>query len=157
MRYVYYPGHAFLDDSTICGNLMILRQVTVSSILKEESNGDWETQCTLLLWLSILVLIPFDMASVDTALTDSGPSCGNSSDAVPPLVERMIRMCKEYLANPGPVREMAGVLLARLLSRPDMRAALNRWVPKHGTLRTNGMIDEFLVDIMGDWNAVNSL
>ncbi|CAM6128397.1 unnamed protein product [Calypogeia fissa] len=124
----FFPHQACDLEVTVTLLERCHQEVTVSSILKEESTGDWETQCTLLLWLSILVLIPFDMASVDTALADSGPSCGNSPEAVPPLVERMIRMCKEDLANPGPVREMAGVLLARLLSRPDMRAALNNFV-----------------------------
>ena len=103
-------------------------QVAVGSILKEETTGEWETKCSLLLWLSILVLIPFDLASVDTALAE--PRAMNTSNAneeeTPPLVQRMLKMCMDHLERPGPTREMAGVLLSRLLTRPDMRSALRR-------------------------------
>lgn len=105
-----------------------VNQVIVGSILKEESTGEWETKCCLLLWLSILVLIPFDLASVDTALADSRADARlSSNDEPPPLVQRMIRICTVHLENPGPTREMAGVLLSRLLTRPDMRGALRRY------------------------------
>jgi hypothetical protein len=99
--------------------------VTVGSILKEESTGDWETKCTLLLWLSILVLIPFDMASVDTAMVEPRASnSGGEEEQTPPLVQRMVKLCTEHLSNPGPTREMTGVLLSRLLTRPDMQGTL---------------------------------
>jgi hypothetical protein len=99
--------------------------VTVGSILKEESTGDWETKCTLLLWLSILVLIPFDMASVDTAMVEPRASnAGREEEQTPPLVQRMVKLCTEHLSNPGPTREMTGVLLSRLLTRPDMQGTL---------------------------------
>ncbi|KAJ7541816.1 hypothetical protein O6H91_10G078100 [Diphasiastrum complanatum] len=94
------------------------QEFKVSSISKEERTGEWETECTLLLWLSILVLIPFDMTSVDTSLSES--SFSEKHEPVSPLVERIIQICKDYLSSPGPVREMAGVLLSRLLTRPDM-------------------------------------
>ena len=38
--------------------------------IDDEEGGVWEAQCTLLLWLSILVLLPFHMASLDSSLTD---------------------------------------------------------------------------------------
>jgi hypothetical protein len=98
-------------------------EIEQTSILREESTGQWETKCCLLLWLSMLVLIPFDIASVDTALADSGSMIQN--DEIP-LVKKILALCKDYLASPGPMREMAGVLLSRLLTRPDMQAALQR-------------------------------
>lgn len=101
----------------------------MGSILKEESTGEWETKCCLLLWLSILVLIPFDLASVDTSLADSRAADArlNGDDEPPPLVQKIIKICTVHLENPGPTREMAGVLLSRLLTRPDMRGALRRY------------------------------
>lgn len=101
----------------------------MGSILKEESTGGWETKCTLLLWLSILVLMPFDMASIDTALVEPrAPNIGLCrEEEAPPLVQRMLKMCTDHLESPGPTREMAGVLLSRLLTRPDMRGALKRY------------------------------
>ncbi|BBN05956.1 tubulin-specific chaperone D [Marchantia polymorpha subsp. ruderalis] len=122
----FFPHQACDLEVTVSLLERCHQEVTVSSILKEESTGDWETKCTLLLWLSILVLIPFDMASVDTALADCSDSSSKSN--IPPLVQKIINICKDYLQSPGPVREMSGVLLSRLLTRPDMRAALKDFV-----------------------------
>ena len=98
-------------------------EIEQTSILREESTGQWETKCCLLLWLSMLVLIPFDIASIDTTLADSDYIVANNEI---PLVNKILALCKEYLASPGPMREMAGVLLSRLLTRPDMRPTLQR-------------------------------
>ena len=35
-----------------------------------EDGGLWETRCVLLLWLALLVLVPFDLASIDSSLTN---------------------------------------------------------------------------------------
>ncbi|KAG0570729.1 hypothetical protein KC19_6G183600 [Ceratodon purpureus] len=125
-------------------------EVIVGSILKEESTGEWETKCCLLLWLSILVLIPFDLASVDTSLADSRTADATltADDEPPPLVQKMIKICTAHLENPGPTREMAGVLLSRLLTRPDMRGALRRFMAwTHDSLAAplDGMTGVFLV------------
>ena len=98
-------------------------EIEQTSILREESTGQWETKCCLLLWLSMLVLIPFDIASIDTTLANSNSTIQN--DEIP-LVKKILALCKDYLASPGPMREMAGVLLSRLLTRPDMQPALWR-------------------------------
>ena len=37
----------------------------------DDNNSTWEALCTLTLWLSQLVLIPFDLAIVDSQLTDA--------------------------------------------------------------------------------------
>jgi hypothetical protein len=106
----------------------------------------WEAQYVLLLWLSMLVLIPFDIAIVDSSLAEaptaaqhgtaqasSGSGQGGSSGglasqpaapAFPPLVGTIMELCQRYLASPGSTREMAAVVLGRLLTRPDMAPAL---------------------------------
>eukprot|EP00884_Botryococcus_braunii_P022550 jgi/Botrbrau1/897/Bobra.0167s0018.1 len=88
----------------------------------------WEAQCVLLLWLSQLVLIPFDLAIVDSSLADA-PACDGGT---PPLVAQLIAMCQEHLRSPGSAREMAARVLGRLLTRPDSANALAeflKWVP----------------------------
>ncbi|XP_057830679.2 tubulin-folding cofactor D isoform X2 [Cryptomeria japonica] len=118
----------------------------VLSSLRQESTGEMETKCTMLLWLSILVLIPFDMSSVDTAL--AGAENCSGKDSPPPLVERMITVCKDYLSNPGPMRKMAGVLLSRLVTRPDMKSALKSlttWTQEALGTSTEDTNDIFLV------------
>ena len=37
----------------------------------DDNNSTWEALCTLTLWLSQLVFIPFDLAIVDSQLTDA--------------------------------------------------------------------------------------
>lgn len=69
----------------------------------------WETRYVGLLWLSMLVLVPFDLKSIDSRL-------GKGTT----LVESIITICKQYLKDAGPTREAAAVCLARLLTRPDM-------------------------------------
>lgn len=39
--------------------------------LRQESKGEMEAKCVMLLWLSILVLVPFDISSVDTSIASS--------------------------------------------------------------------------------------
>ncbi len=124
-------------------------------------------QYVLLLWLSMLVLIPFDIAIVDSSLAaeaavpaaadGSGPAAaGGSSGAaaqagagrqggggaiddalallvlpqdVPPIVGTILSLCQRHLASPGSTREMAAVVVGRLLTRPDMAPALAAFLP----------------------------
>lgn len=121
----FFPHHASDLELAVALLESCHGEVEETSILREESTGQWETKCCLLLWLSILVLIPFDIASVDTSLAETNLTV---SSAVPPLVDKILTLCKDYLASPGPMREMAGVLLSRLLTRPDMRIALRSFM-----------------------------
>ena len=84
----------------------------------------------LLLWLTILVLIPFDLATVDSSL-DGVPQ--SSSSDVPPVVARLVALCYSYLADPGIVRDMAASTVAKLLTRPDMGQALQAFLEWCGT------------------------
>ncbi|GBF90082.1 tubulin-folding cofactor D [Raphidocelis subcapitata] len=93
---------------------------------EEGALAAWEAQGVLLLWLSILILTPFDLATVDSAV--GADACAGSSGGVTPLAVRIIELCQGYLEHPGGTREMAALLLARLLTRPDMRPALLRFL-----------------------------
>ncbi|KAJ8565468.1 hypothetical protein K7X08_008044 [Anisodus acutangulus] len=93
--------------------------------LRQESTGEMEAKCVILLWLYILVLIPFDIASVDTNAGDNNYAGG---DEPPPLVLRILELSKDYLSNAGPMRTISGLLLSRLLTRPDMAKAFTSFV-----------------------------
>jgi hypothetical protein len=97
----------------------------------EELGTAWETCATLILWLSILVLIPFDLVTVDSQVSTGGDDgaaaakVGGAGTEAPPVVMRILDLCqRRYLADPGIVRDRAAFLLARLLTRPDMPVAL---------------------------------
>ena len=90
-------------------------------------------QYVLLLWLSMLVLIPFDIVLVDSSLggaaTGQAAAAGSAAGAgYPPLVGTILRLCQRYLASPGSTREMAAVVLGRLLTRPDMAPTLREFL-----------------------------
>ncbi|WZN60722.1 tubulin-specific chaperone D [Chloropicon roscoffensis] len=76
----------------------------------------WEAHCTLLVWLSLLVLIPFDLATIDTREDQGG---GSES-----IVVKIVDTCKAFLLNAGLVRDMAAHLLSQLLTRPDSPGVL---------------------------------
>ncbi|KAK8961092.1 hypothetical protein KSP40_PGU019066 [Platanthera guangdongensis] len=85
--------------------------------LRQESTGEMETQCVTLLWLYILVLIPFDISSVDTSITN----CSQLGVCEPsPLVLKLLKISKEHLSSAGPMRRFSALVLSRLLTRPDM-------------------------------------
>ena len=52
----------------------------------------WETRYVLLLWLSILALVPFDLDSIDSGGGGSGG-----------LISSLVSTCKSFLSDPGPV------------------------------------------------------
>jgi hypothetical protein len=87
---------------------------TLHALARQDSgdHSSWETRYVLLMWMSILVLIPFNLATVDSAIV--------SSDPAKSLVGRIAAVCRFYLSDPGAVRDAGAICLAKLLSRPDM-------------------------------------
>ncbi|CEG50500.1 Beta-tubulin folding cofactor D [Plasmopara halstedii] len=83
----------------------------------------WETRYVLLLWLSMLCLVPFDLNTIDSS------SAGEHTSGTISLVSNIVTLCKNYLSDPGLTQEAAAVCLSRLLSRPDMEQhALTRFL-----------------------------
>ncbi|KAJ1436266.1 Tubulin-specific chaperone D, C-terminal [Sesbania bispinosa] len=93
--------------------------------LRQESTGEMEAKCVMLLWLYILVLVPFDISTVDTSIASND---NLTEFELAPLVLRIIGFCKDYLSTAGPMRTMAGLVLSRLLTRPDMPKAFTSFV-----------------------------
>ncbi|ETV89364.1 hypothetical protein, variant 2 [Aphanomyces astaci] len=87
-------------------------------LLQSQDRDDfstWEIRFVLLLWLSILALVPFDLKSIDSSL-DGHEEHGESIA----IVADIVAICKTYLQDSGPTQQAAALCLARLLSRPDM-------------------------------------
>ncbi|TMW57468.1 hypothetical protein Poli38472_003393 [Pythium oligandrum] len=87
-------------------------------MLQSQDRSDhstWETRYVLLLWLSMLCLVPFDLNTIDS-------STSTTTDTNLSIVSSILTLCKGYLADPGATQLAAAVCLARLLSRPDMEA-----------------------------------
>ena len=74
----------------------------------------WPTRYVLLLWLSILARVPFDLNTIDS----SGGGVGEEGS----LAKSIIELCRSYLADSGLAMKGASVCIAQLLTRPDMES-----------------------------------
>ncbi|KAD3069211.1 hypothetical protein E3N88_37091 [Mikania micrantha] len=119
----FFPHHVSDLEPAVC-LLEKCHGTTVGTALRQESTGEMETKCVILLWLSILVFVPFDISSVDTSIVNTQSVDANEP---PPLVARILKISKEYLSSAGPMQTKAGFLLSKLLTRPDMRPSFTRF------------------------------
>mmetsp|Transcript_4041 Transcript_4041/g.3867 ORF Transcript_4041/g.3867 Transcript_4041/m.3867 type:complete len:1193 (-) Transcript_4041:55-3633(-) len=65
----------------------------------------WQSHYSLLIWLSIIVMVPFDLETIDS-----------NGD----LVKRFLDLGKKFLEHTGRPRDAAGMMIAKLLTRPDI-------------------------------------
>ncbi|KAH6593687.1 hypothetical protein BASA61_004210 [Batrachochytrium salamandrivorans] len=68
----------------------------------------WQSRYVLLLWVSLIAMVPFDLTRVD-----SGKADGRM------LVDRMLDVGKQFLDSPGKEYEGASIFIMRILSRKD--------------------------------------
>nr|CAB3499184.1 unnamed protein product [Digitaria exilis] len=138
----FFP-HQVSDLELAVALLEKCHTMSSATALRQESTGEMETKCVILLWLYILVLIPFDISTVDTSIATADSVDGAE---VVPLVTRILDICKDYLSSSGPMRRMSGLLLARLLTRPDMTKAFSsfmEWAHKMLLSVTDDFVDQF--------------
>jgi hypothetical protein len=105
-------------------------------MLQSQDRNDherWESRYALLLWLSMLVLVPFDIYTIDSSVGGEGADAsrygtagiGGSGVGVAggqqqTLVGSILAICQDYMTDSGPTRDAAAVCLSSLLTRPDM-------------------------------------
>ncbi|XP_022110714.1 tubulin-specific chaperone D-like isoform X2 [Acanthaster planci] len=79
----------------------------------------WETRYMLLLWMSIICMIPFDMARLDSnaPLDDEGRKRE-------PTMMRIINAAKIYLRVCDKSRDAAALMIAKFLTRHDVKQEL---------------------------------
>lgn len=85
----------------------------------------WEENFIMLLWISHLLLAPFDLSSMSSDNTGRQLHVSllyvDLPTTVPPIAKRLVRMSTYHLSLPSKAREAAGTLLVRLAVRTDMR------------------------------------
>ena len=85
----------------------------------------WEERFVMLLWLSHLLLAPFDLSSMSS--DNAGLQLGDSQlhvvlpTATPPIAKRLVSASTYHLSLSSKAREAAGTLLVRLAVRTDMQ------------------------------------
>ncbi|KAJ0354888.1 hypothetical protein COL154_002080 [Colletotrichum chrysophilum] len=100
------------------------------SPLSPQSNTQqwsWEERYLVLLWLSHLLLAPFDLSTISSAAADEQitlPSIPNFTwpSDLPGITVRILPVAVKYLASPGKERDGARALLVRIAMRRDMQS-----------------------------------
>ncbi|EXF79713.1 beta-tubulin cofactor d [Colletotrichum fioriniae PJ7] len=97
----------------------------------------WEERYLVLLWLSHLLLAPFDLSTISSASADPDltlPTIPDFDwpDGLPGITVRILPLAIKYLATSGKERDGARALLVRIAMRRDMQSqgvlsALVRW------------------------------
>ncbi|PFH55542.1 hypothetical protein XA68_18081 [Ophiocordyceps unilateralis] len=91
----------------------------------DDDGWRWEQRYVVLLWLSHLLLAPFDLATISSADVDDDAL--SSVDAfvwprnLPSISARLTPLAMRYLAMPGKEHDAARALLVRLALRRDMQ------------------------------------
>ncbi|KRX05461.1 Armadillo-type fold [Pseudocohnilembus persalinus] len=86
---------------------------------REKQLEIWESKYVLLLWQSIIILVPFDLITIDSSLIDKEiPQEEGESEGI---IDALIRLSKYYLNTPTKIRDASSQFLSNLFSRPDIQ------------------------------------
>lgn len=78
------------------------------------NSAEWTTRYVLLLWMSILVMIPFHLSKFDAF--DS-----TTQDSSKSAMNRILELCKSYIVVPDKCRDAAAYLTAKFVTRSDVK------------------------------------
>jgi len=90
----------------------------------------WETKYVLLLWMSIIILVPFDLVTIDSkhmkmkTFNSLGVASKAKSQDAPEICEgitqNLIEIGKFYLNSSTKLREASSKFLSNFFARPDI-------------------------------------
>ncbi|KAN0063038.1 hypothetical protein ACQY0O_004201 [Thecaphora frezii] len=80
----------------------------------------WELRYVLLLWMSLVCMIPFDLNQFDVGERATGPSATSTVNAHTTMASRIEQVGRTYLSSPGKERDAAAVMLGKLFQRRDV-------------------------------------
>eukprot|EP00112_Aurelia_sp_Birch-Aquarium-sp1_P000058 Seg1001.15 transcript_id=Seg1001.15/GoldUCD/mRNA.D3Y31 product="Tubulin-specific chaperone D" protein_id=Seg1001.15/GoldUCD/D3Y31 len=86
----------------------------VINLLSQQRTVDfntWQTRYILLLWLSMICMIPFDLVKFDGAAKGENKS----------VIDRILDIAKRYVAVTDKSRDAAALLLSKFMSRSDVK------------------------------------
>ena len=121
--------------------LSCFRQWTSPEQLMASSPGiamTWEERYIMLLWLSHLMLAPFDLASISTSAIDcSSSKLATVLQGLPSIAQTLLQTAFDYLHVSGKERAAAAIMIVRLVLRRDMQA--KRLLPRVITHALSGL------------------
>ncbi|XP_063824172.1 tubulin-specific chaperone D [Ostrinia nubilalis] len=95
--------------------------LTVLTYLEAQDPNDketWRSRFVLLLWLSIVVIIPFHMSRLD-GFAPGQPDAGTSKKLT--VMERIFNICKTYALSRDSCAEASAYLASKFLIRSDVK------------------------------------
>ncbi|KAF7720318.1 Uncharacterized protein PECH_003437 [Penicillium ucsense] len=99
---------------------------TTETSLTESRSLQWQERYVMLVWLSHLLLAPFDLASLSSddipVPFDNLKELDKLPDHTPMVARSLLSLAVHYINVSGKEREAATALLARLVLRGDMQA-----------------------------------
>jgi hypothetical protein len=102
---------------------LILTNLEDFKALSADSDTAWEKSYISLLWLTHLMLVPFDLSSISGAAQPSQDHEHMSlRPRVPSIARRVIVLGIHYLASATREQDAAAKMLVRLVTRPDMQS-----------------------------------
>jgi hypothetical protein len=101
---------------------LILTNLEDFRTLSADSDTAWEKSYISLLWLTHLMLVPFDLSSISgAAQLSEGHEHMFLQPQVPSIARRVITLGIHYLASATREQDAAAKMLVRLVTRPDMQ------------------------------------
>ncbi|XP_045513668.1 tubulin-specific chaperone D [Pieris brassicae] len=95
--------------------------LTILTFLEAQNPDDketWRSRFVLLLWLSIVVIIPFHMSRLD-GFAPEQPGAGSSKKLT--VMERIFNICKTYALSKDTCAEASAYLASKFLIRSDVK------------------------------------
>ena len=116
---------------------------------------NWQIAYALMVWLSMVVMVPFDLSIIDSTVplaanaAAANAAAAGSTEAAQaaastearggrPLVEAIEKLAMSYLGSTGPARDGAAICLARLLTRPGLQRQLSAFITWAGAELSSG-------------------
>ncbi|KAI5362715.1 Putative armadillo-like helical, tubulin-specific chaperone D, tubulin-folding cofactor D [Septoria linicola] len=98
----------------------ILRRLEHTISSTKTGEAVWQVTYVLLLWLSHLLLTPFDLSSISATEPSAEPDTFLNLHKLPQLAKRVLRVGLTYLRSPTKAQDAAAAMLVRLAIRPDV-------------------------------------
>lgn len=103
--------------------LSCIRRWNISHDQEHPSKLAWEVKYIMYLWMSHLMLAPFELSTLSTSNVFETPEALHQlSEGLPDVARDVLSVAFESLSNPSKERESAVLLLVRLVLRRDMQA-----------------------------------
>ena len=83
-----------------------------------DEGSNWETRYIIILWLTVIILVPFDLKTIDSKHIQIKNAKGENIEE---MVELLLEISKYFLRATTKLKEAAAIFLSKLFTRPDIQ------------------------------------